>query len=61
MLPFQIVGLTASLGVGHASTTAGAVKHIEKVCANLDSTEICVVKRNIEELREYVATPEMGE
>ncbi|XP_064631779.1 LOW QUALITY PROTEIN: antiviral innate immune response receptor RIG-I-like [Lineus longissimus] len=55
----QIVGLTASLGVGHASTTHGAVKHIEKVCANLDSTEICVVKENIEELREHVATPEM--
>ncbi|KAF7215920.1 interferon-induced helicase C domain-containing protein 1 [Nothobranchius furzeri] len=36
----QILGLTASPGVGGANTVAKAVEHIMRICANLDASEI---------------------
>uniref|UniRef100_A0A1A8NIM3 RNA helicase n=1 Tax=Nothobranchius rachovii TaxID=451742 RepID=A0A1A8NIM3_9TELE len=36
----QILGLTASPGVGEANTVAKAVEHIMRICANLDASEI---------------------
>ncbi|XP_064630220.1 antiviral innate immune response receptor RIG-I-like isoform X2 [Lineus longissimus] len=53
----QIIGLTASLGVGGAGSTDGAIDHVEKMCANLDATELCLVKENIKELIKHVAAP----
>ncbi|XP_066489884.1 ATP-dependent RNA helicase DHX58 isoform X2 [Tiliqua scincoides] len=36
----QILGLTASLGTGGASTLQGAQEHILQICANLDTAKI---------------------
>ncbi|KAL4231864.1 Caspase recruitment domain [Mactra antiquata] len=54
----QIVGLTASVGVGKSRTIDKAVKHIKHLMANLDAHEICTVNDNITELREHVSLPE---
>ncbi|KAM3724064.1 Antiviral innate immune response receptor RIG-I [Dirofilaria immitis] len=49
----QIIGLTASLGVGNAQNASEAVKHFIKICANLDITVLSYVHENIDELREF--------
>ncbi|XP_022094381.1 probable ATP-dependent RNA helicase DDX58 isoform X2 [Acanthaster planci] len=56
----QVLGLTASMGVGKASTAYEAEYHIMKMCANLDAEEICMVQdpRNQEELRQIRDKPE---
>jgi len=48
----QIVGLTASLGVG--SDDADPAQHYVRICANLDCELITHVKENCEELERYV-------
>lgn len=48
----QIVGLTASLGVG--SEDANPAEHYVHICANLDCSLITHVKENREELERYV-------
>ncbi|XP_053554354.1 interferon-induced helicase C domain-containing protein 1 isoform X2 [Bombina bombina] len=53
----QIVGLTASPGVGGASDTIKAVEHILKICANLDACEIKTVKENFCQLQNLVKEP----
>ena len=52
----QVIGLTASVGVGKASTTYGAKDHIMKLCANLDSV-VVQVKREKETLDKFVNKP----
>ncbi|XP_052773643.1 ATP-dependent RNA helicase DHX58-like isoform X1 [Mya arenaria] len=54
----QIVGLTASVGVGKSRDTEKAVDHIKHLMANLDAEVICTVERNIGELREHVSLPD---
>ncbi|VDK76799.1 unnamed protein product [Litomosoides sigmodontis] len=49
----QIVGLTASLGIGNAHNASEAVEHFIKVCANLDITVLSYVQENIDELRAF--------
>ncbi|KAK3611677.1 hypothetical protein CHS0354_012047 [Potamilus streckersoni] len=53
----QIVGLTASVGVGKARNMDKAKLHIKKLMANLDAQEISTVCQNIGELSEYVSVP----
>uniref|UniRef100_UPI00398F3A00 antiviral innate immune response receptor RIG-I isoform X1 n=2 Tax=Pristiophorus japonicus TaxID=55135 RepID=UPI00398F3A00 len=50
----QIVGLTASVGVGDANSVSDAVDYIFQICANLDAETISTVKRNEAELKKYV-------
>ena len=48
---FQIIGLTASLGVGGNTDPKAAMKHMENLLINLDSAALCTVRRNKEELK----------
>ncbi|XP_067839659.1 antiviral innate immune response receptor RIG-I-like isoform X3 [Heptranchias perlo] len=50
----QIIGLTASVGVGDAKTVRDTVNYIIQICANLDAETISTVKKNEEELAKYV-------
>uniref|UniRef100_A0A8C4R206 RNA helicase n=1 Tax=Eptatretus burgeri TaxID=7764 RepID=A0A8C4R206_EPTBU len=50
LLP-QIVGLTASVGTGDKQNV---VNHVLQLCANLDCPNIITVRKNCEELAEYI-------
>lgn len=54
----QIVGLTASLGVGSAKSLAETIEHICTVCASLSAQVISTVKENIKDLEEIVYKPQ---
>uniref|UniRef100_F6YV16 Antiviral innate immune response receptor RIG-I n=1 Tax=Equus caballus TaxID=9796 RepID=F6YV16_HORSE len=54
----QVVGLTASVGVGDAKNRDEAMEHICKLCASLDASVISTVKDNLQELTEVVYKPE---
>ena len=56
MLP-QILGLTASIGVGTGKTCAGAINHVVKICSHLDAEMLMTVKENTDELKEYCDKP----
>ena len=56
----QIVGFTASVGVGRTSTDQGAEEHIKTMMANLDAEELVTVTKCLPELSEYVIVPEQG-
>lgn len=53
----QVVGLTASVGVGKANTDAQACNHIKKLCAHLDAEYICTVKNEVEQLARFTNEP----
>ncbi|XP_075385645.1 interferon-induced helicase C domain-containing protein 1 [Tenrec ecaudatus] len=53
----QILGLTASPGVGGATKQGKAEEHILKICANLDAFTIMTVEKNIGELRNQIKEP----
>ncbi|XP_054766744.2 antiviral innate immune response receptor RIG-I-like [Lytechinus pictus] len=53
----QVVGLTASLGVKKAKRQIDAVKHVLKLCANLDADEISTVVRYRDSLKRSYHTP----
>ncbi|XP_061197246.1 antiviral innate immune response receptor RIG-I-like [Saccostrea echinata] len=53
----QVLGLTATIGIGKSSTEEGAVTHILSVCASLDVFEISKVRKKIKELESHVAVP----
>ncbi|XP_049629322.1 interferon-induced helicase C domain-containing protein 1 [Suncus etruscus] len=53
----QILGLTASPGVGGATKQAKAEEHILKICANLDAFTIKTVKNNIDQLKDQIKEP----
>ncbi|XP_070545817.1 antiviral innate immune response receptor RIG-I-like [Ptychodera flava] len=54
----QIIGLTASLGVGKSKTQQLAMEHILKICANLDADNISTVVKNKNELQRYAPVPD---
>ena len=54
----QVIGLTASVGVGDAKNTAEATEYICKLCASLDTSVVATVKDNLEELEEVVYKPQ---
>ncbi|XP_013391117.1 probable ATP-dependent RNA helicase DDX58 isoform X2 [Lingula anatina] len=53
----QVVGLTASLGVGKANNNETAIEHILKLCANLDTEELSTVVQHENEMLQYVNVP----
>ncbi|XP_048746111.2 antiviral innate immune response receptor RIG-I-like isoform X2 [Ostrea edulis] len=53
----QVVGLTATIGVGDSSTEDGALQHMLRICANLDTLDISTVTKNLEEFQQHVAVP----
>nr|WBR62860.1 RIG-I like receptor 1 [Azumapecten farreri] len=56
----QVVGLTASVGVGKAKKKEDAITWIEKIMAHLDAHELCTVQHHTSKLREYVSLPEQS-
>uniref|UniRef100_A0A8C9ICU5 RNA helicase n=1 Tax=Piliocolobus tephrosceles TaxID=591936 RepID=A0A8C9ICU5_9PRIM len=53
----QILGLTASPGVGGATKQAKAEEHVLKLCANLDAFTIKTVKENLDQLKNQIQEP----
>ncbi|NXK58146.1 IFIH1 protein, partial [Sylvietta virens] len=53
----QILGLTASPGVGGATSDSKAEKHILKICANLDARRIMTVEEHASQLKDQVKEP----
>ncbi|KAM9380236.1 interferon-induced helicase C domain-containing protein 1 [Phaethornis superciliosus] len=53
----QILGLTASPGVGGAKSSSKAEEHILKICANLDACRIMTVEEHISQLKSQVKEP----
>lgn len=53
----QILGLTASPGVGAAKKQSEAEKHILNICANLDAFTIKTVKENLDQLKHQIKEP----
>ena len=56
----QVIGLTASVGVGKAKSMQQAVDHVLTLCANLDCRDISTVSENIEEINMHVNKPNEG-
>lgn len=54
----QVIGLTASVGVGDAKNIEEAMAYICKLCASLDASVIATVKENLEELEQVVYKPQ---
>ncbi|XP_067409296.1 antiviral innate immune response receptor RIG-I [Emydura macquarii macquarii] len=54
----QIVGLTASVGVGSAKTHEETIEYICKLCACLDIQVISTIRENTEELEKIVYKPQ---
>uniref|UniRef100_A0A8C5X2C9 RNA helicase n=1 Tax=Malurus cyaneus samueli TaxID=2593467 RepID=A0A8C5X2C9_9PASS len=54
----QIVGLTASVGVGNAKTTHETVEHICTLCSYLDVQAISTVRENKQDLQRFSNKPE---
>nr|CDO19216.1 Melanoma Differentiation-Associated protein 5 [Chiloscyllium griseum] len=53
----QILGLTASPGVGGAKNRKNAESHIIQICANLDAYKIMTVKEHYAQLKDQVKDP----
>ncbi|XP_058047645.1 interferon-induced helicase C domain-containing protein 1 [Ahaetulla prasina] len=53
----QILGLTASPGVGGATNHSKAEEHILTICANLDADEIVTVQEHIVQLQQQAKEP----
>ncbi|XP_052501016.1 antiviral innate immune response receptor RIG-I [Budorcas taxicolor] len=54
----QVVGLTASVGVGDAKNAAEATEYICRLCASLDTSVLTTVRDNLEELEEVFYKPQ---
>ncbi|NXG66239.1 DDX58 helicase, partial [Hemiprocne comata] len=54
----QIVGLTASVGVGNAKSIKDTIEHICTLCSYLDIQTISTVRENKEELQRFQNKPE---
>ncbi|XP_040851698.1 probable ATP-dependent RNA helicase DHX58 [Ochotona curzoniae] len=53
----QVLGLTASPGTGGASKLQGAIDHILKLCANLDTWRIMSPERYQSQLQQHIQQP----
>ncbi|KAK3594735.1 hypothetical protein CHS0354_014160 [Potamilus streckersoni] len=56
----QIVGMTASIGVGKSTSDDEAVDYIISVMANLDTFKLSTVERCREEIEKYISQPKEG-
>ncbi|KAK3585486.1 hypothetical protein CHS0354_003334 [Potamilus streckersoni] len=54
----QILGLTASMGVGKSKSDNDALDYIVSIMANLDTSKLSTVEKNKEELKEFISIPE---
>ncbi|NXO02199.1 DDX58 helicase, partial [Rhinopomastus cyanomelas] len=54
----QIIGLTASVGVGNAKSVAETMEHICTLCSYLDIQAISTVRENKEDLQRFTNKPE---
>ncbi|NXW82812.1 DDX58 helicase, partial [Alopecoenas beccarii] len=54
----QIVGLTASVGVGNAKDITETIEHICTLCSYLDIQVISTVRENKEDLQRFINKPE---
>ncbi|NXK46772.1 DDX58 helicase, partial [Chauna torquata] len=54
----QILGLTASVGVGNAKNVEETVEHICSLCSYLDIQAISTVTENIQDLQKFTNKPE---
>ena len=59
-LYLQVVGLTASVGVGKKANLEGAVEHIVKLCAHMDALKLCTVTQNVQEQSQFISQPTQG-
>jgi len=58
--PVQVIGLTASVGVGKAKSMKQAVDYVLTLCANLDCQDISTVTDNTAELNRHANKPTEG-
>ena len=58
-LDTQVVGLSASLGVGKSKNISAAKEHIIHICSNVDAQKLTTVQRNKEELKRHSSSPEV--
>ena len=58
----QVIGLTASPGVGPQSTIESVVSHIQQLCYIMDVERICTVQddNNKQELQYFINVPKHG-
>lgn len=54
----QIIGLTASLGVGSAKNLPETVNHICTLCASLNAECISTVRKNVKDLDDVICKPQ---
>ncbi|XP_035418859.2 antiviral innate immune response receptor RIG-I isoform X2 [Cygnus atratus] len=55
----QILGLTASVGVGNAKNIEETIEHICSLCSYLDIQAISTVRENIQDLQRFMNKPEI--
>lgn len=53
----QVIGLTASPGIGTGGTLFSATTYIQEICYSMDIEKICTVKQHSKELERYVNEP----
>ncbi|XP_054763547.2 antiviral innate immune response receptor RIG-I-like [Lytechinus pictus] len=56
----QILGMTASLGVGNARIHKNAIEYMLKICANMDVVKLSTVKKHKKSLEQVVTKPDEG-
>ena len=59
-LEMQVVGMTATVGVGNSRTVEEAVNYITRICACLDCRIISTVERHKKNLQPYINKAEEG-
>ena len=55
----QVIGLSASLGVGGSRDIESAAENIIHICSTMDAHKLTTVQRNREELKTYVSVPKV--
>ena len=56
---FQIIGLSATLGIGPTTDVKSAMKVMKLLCANLNAVDgIVSVKDHVEELKKFTPSPD---
>ena len=57
---WQVIGLTASPGIGQGGTLENAVAHIKELCYSMDIEKICTVTKHTRQLEYFVNEPKHG-